>query len=110
MNLKDTFLAISLLFTMVIFGGCESPKSNDSGGVNSPRTGIWRGVILEQGEEMPFNFELLGAGPTLQMKIINATEKITVDEIEFFDDSIRFNMHILHPESAAKQQRDDLVG
>ncbi|MEQ8714810.1 MAG: TlpA disulfide reductase family protein [Cyclobacteriaceae bacterium] len=110
MNLKDTFLAISLLFTMVIFGGCESPKSNDSNDVNSPRTGIWRGVILEQGEEMPFNFELLGAGPTLQMKIINATEKITVDEIEFFDDSIRFNMHIFDTEIVVKQKGDSLVG
>ncbi len=95
---------------LAIVYGCSNPQTESANSDDFLKSGVWRGVIYEQGEEMPFNFELSGDSTSLKMEIINASERIAVDEIDFFGDSIRFNMHIFDTEIVVKPSGDSLIG
>lgn len=110
MHINNTVLTCSVLLLLAVLTSCGSSNtSSENEQLNLPK-GIWRGVIYEQDEAMPFNFEIVGSGTEIQMNIINASEKILVDEIDFFDDSVRFNMHIFDTEIVATLKGDSLIG
>lgn len=110
MHYRALVYSYTALLLIAIMGGCGKPSPTTDHPQNTLPNGIWRGVITEQGQAMPFNFEIMGSGADLRMEIINATEKITVDEVEYFGDSIRFNLHIFDTELVVKHRGDSLVG
>ena len=69
--------------------------------------GTWRGVMQLQNQELPFNFEV---DENLKISLINGKEKILLDEIEIFGDSIRIVMHIFDSEIRAKSNGNELTG
>ncbi|MGB3465617.1 MAG: TlpA disulfide reductase family protein [Cyclobacteriaceae bacterium] len=86
---------ILLLFALtlsILFSGCESRKEEP---VVLPM-GTWRGVMTQQGQQLPFIFKLTETDTgKLQMVLHNDTERILIDEVTRKEDSllVTFNFY-----------------
>ena len=58
------------------------------------KSGIWRGEIIAQNNQIPFNFEIFKNNNTYKINLINGDETLEIDEIKIKGDSLFFNMHI----------------
>ncbi len=74
------------------------------------KTGTWRGVIDCQGHDLPFTFDLTKTNDSLLVTIHNGEEKILLDEVSVFGDSVKMVMHIFDAELRAKIDGDQLSG
>lgn len=74
------------------------------------KTGAWRGVVEMQNVQLPFGLEFEKIGNTYKAAVVNAGEKITLDEVSINGDSVRIVMHIFDSELKAKIEDDKLVG
>jgi thiol-disulfide isomerase/thioredoxin len=93
-----TFLALaSLLIT------CSSKPTE-------LKTGVWRGEVEMQGQKLPFGLEIQKTGDSYTAAVVNAGEKITLDEMSVTGDSLKIVMHIFDSELRAKIEGDKLVG
>jgi thiol-disulfide isomerase/thioredoxin len=93
-----TFLALaSLLIT------CSSKPTE-------LKTGMWRGEVEMQGQKLPFGLEIQKTGESYTAAVVNAGEKITLDEMSVTGDSLKIVMHIFDSELRAKIEGDKLVG
>jgi thiol-disulfide isomerase/thioredoxin len=93
-----TFLAVSSMLITC------SPKPANL------KTGVWRGVVEVQGQQLPFGLEIRKTGDSYTAAVVNAGEKITLDEMFVTDDSLKIIMHIFDSELRAKIEGDKLVG
>jgi thiol-disulfide isomerase/thioredoxin len=73
-------------------------------------TGIWRGVIEMQNEELPFVFEIIQAGDTYHAIIRNSTERLTLDELSLVNDSLTMKLHIFDAQLKARIVDNKLEG
>ncbi len=94
-----------LLTALFFLTSCESTQ---------PETGLsagtWRGSILAQNNEIPFNFEVVKDEGALEILLINGDESLVIDEVNILGDSIFFNMHIFDIQVKAKILKDSLNG
>jgi len=74
------------------------------------KTGLWRGVIEMQGQQLPFGFEVQKTNDQYSISVINAEERIGLDEISVTGDSVRITMHIFDSELHAKIENNRLSG
>jgi len=74
------------------------------------KTGIWRGVLEMQGQQLPFGFDVQKTNDQYIIDVINAGEKLKLDEISVTGDSILIVMHIFDSELRAKIENDKLTG
>lgn len=75
------------------------------------QTGTWRGVIELQGNQLPFNFDVTNDSQGgFDVTVKNAGEKILLEEVILFDDSVSFVMHIFDAQLRAKIVGDSLTG
>ena len=82
---------ITSCLLVAIAAACQS----DMDRVNAMRTGIWRGVIQIQDQELPFNFEVKrDNGGGYDIFLINAEERLLLDEITVTEDSVDMALHI----------------
>ncbi len=98
-------LLLSLSFLIGILVACEKP--NPELGL---KQGVWRGQISTQGNDIPFNFDVIKEDGSYQIKLINGLEKLDIDEIDILEDSLFFDMHIFDISVKAKIYKDSLVG
>jgi thiol-disulfide isomerase/thioredoxin len=56
--------------------------------------GIWRATLAIQGKELPFQLDIRTEKGKTIAYILNADEKLRLDEITFKGDSVFFNLHI----------------
>jgi hypothetical protein len=68
---------------------------------NEQLSGIWRGIIRMQGQDLPFNFILKGTRKNLQMEIYNAGEVQEVQDLSWKGDTLIIPMHIFDTEIQA---------
>lgn len=100
-------LVISLSY---LLNSCGEKKSS------SPRNvplGIWRGVITQQGQQLPFNFTLNESSEDkgkLQMVIHNDEERILIDEVTRTDDSLFVTFNFYDTEIRASIEENKLTG
>lgn len=81
-----------ILLLAILFWNCSSER--ETAGVELP-TGIWRATLEFQDEVLPFNFELAeDSAGAQQIVIINARERLLLDEIFIKDDSVIIPLHI----------------
>ena len=74
-------------------------------------TGIWRAVIEIQGQELPFNFEVVrDEKGGFDLFILNAEEKLLLDEVTISGDSINVGLHIFDATIKAMVSGDSLRG
>ncbi len=97
-------MRIFLIIILAVFiGSCSSEKVE-------LKTGLWRGVIEMQEQQLPFGFDVQKSNDQYIINVINAEEKIGLDEITVTGDSIRIVMHIFDSELRAKIEGDKLSG
>lgn len=74
------------------------------------QAGIWRGSILLNNEQpLPFNFEVKKDGKT-SLLLMNAEERMVLDELRFSGDSVIVPLHIFDAELRAKVEKGRLSG
>ncbi|MEY4930263.1 MAG: hypothetical protein RI909_987 [Bacteroidota bacterium] len=97
-------MRIFLIIILAVFiGSCSTEKVE-------LKTGLWRGVIEMQGQQLPFGFDVQKSNDQYTINVINAEEKLGLDEITITGDSIRIVMHIFDSELRAKIEGDKWSG
>lgn len=92
---------------LILVAGCQAVSEKDA----ALKTGIWRAVIAIQGRELPFNFEVTrdnGGGYDIQL--INAAERLLLDEVSISGDSLDVALHIFDANIQAKIDGDSIRG
>ena len=75
------------------------------------KSGSWCGVLqLNDSTDLPFNFEVKNHSGKISLDIINAEERIPVDEISFLKDSIFIRMPVYDSEFRCMNFGDSLKG
>jgi thiol-disulfide isomerase/thioredoxin len=99
------FLA-AITFTIVLTS-CSTDKET----ANVLKTGIWRATVEIQGQELPFNFDLVNDNTGgYDLYIINSSERILLDEVTITGDSIDIALHVFDANIKAKINGDSLEG
>lgn len=94
-----TFIVFSALFY-----ACSSPNLVEF------KTGTWRGIIDCQGHDLPFTFDVVKQNDSLLVYLNNGPEKILLDEVSVFGDSVKMVLHIFDAELRARIDGDQLKG
>src|SRR5688572_29593875 len=98
---------ITSCLLVVGVAACQS----DMDRVSAMKTGIWRGVIEIQDQELPFNFEVQrDEKGGYNVFLINADERLLLDEVSVTEDSIDMAMHIFDANLKATIAGDSLNG
>lgn len=93
-----------LLVLTVISWGCSSSSSE-------LKTGLWRGVLYVQGQQLPINFRITkDSANGYDAYLRNATEEILLDEVVFKNDSVDFVLHVFDAELRVAVKGDSLNG
>lgn len=72
--------------------------------------GIWRAVLLLPDGELPFNFELQKSNSGYYLEIMNADERIRVDEIECIQDSMIIRLPVYDSEIRVQVKEKKMSG
>lgn len=76
-----------------------------------PKTGMWRAVLQLQGQELPFNLDVVkDSTGSVDLYIINAGERLLLDEVSVENDSVKMNLHVFDAQLRAKNTGDSLSG
>src|SRR5687767_12150666 len=98
------FLSVVLLFAVLI--SCQQKTSD-----KTLKTGIWRATIEIQGQPLPFNFDLTNdASGGYDLYILNAGERLLLDEIKIKNDSIDIELHVFDANIKGKISGDTIIG
>src|SRR5258708_37055013 len=95
-----------LLFVLAFwlaFSACTSQKAE-------LKAGIWRGVIEMQGQQLPFNFEVVKMGSRYNVHLKNGGEKLLLDEVNLIGDTVSIVLHIFDAQLRAKMEGETLTG
>jgi thiol-disulfide isomerase/thioredoxin len=93
-----------IVFALV---GCHSERETK----NALKTGVWRATIEIQGQQLPFNFDLTNdERGGYDLFIRNADERLLLDEVKVYDDSVNIALHIFDANIKARIIGDSLVG
>ena len=106
-NLVKKYIAPTLSLIIIAAISCSCEKPNPELGLKS---GVWRGALTAQGNQIPFNFEVSKEDGSYHIKLVNGLEKLDIDRIDILDDSLFFDMHIFDISIKAKIYKDSLVG
>ena len=85
--------------------GCLAKNDNQD-----LREGMWRATVEIQGRELPFNFEVKRNNGDLEIYLINADERLLLDEVSIKGDSVDIALHIFDANFKAVIKDDKLEG
>ena len=92
---------------LVALASCTSK----TGDIPRLKTGVWRAVVEIQDQELPFNFEVTrDGGDGYDVYLLNADERLLLDEVAINDDSVDIVMHIFDADIRARINGDTLEG
>ncbi len=104
--MKKTNWFVLLPTLALIAAACYSPSTND----RRLNTGVWRATVEIQGQELPFNFEVISTGDRgFHVYLLNASERLLLDEASIENDSINIALHIFDANLKAKIYGDTLL-
>lgn len=100
-------ISFVLLWCLLISCGPKDPSKQ-----RNPLSGLWRGVIDLQNQELPFHFRLRGnTADSLELILINGKEELEAGPVHLHGDSIIMPMHIFDTEiRALRVERGQLEG
>lgn len=81
------------LFFIVYACGSNNDNNEETSQVNI-QAGTWRGVLMPNDIEIPFIFHVNDHGSSISIQLINADERIPLDEVQIEHDSIHIPMYI----------------
>ncbi len=88
--------------TILLMAACSSTTVNESG----LETGTWRATLEIQGHDLPFNFEVKHSDAGYNIYLLNASERLLLDEVLVRGDSIDIALHIFDANIKAKIEGD----
>jgi thiol-disulfide isomerase/thioredoxin len=98
---------ISRLLFLLFILLCSHVHAKDA----ALKTGIWRGILqLNDSTQLPFNFEVKKDKGTYSMEVINADERIPVQEIKVQGDSLFIRMPVFDSGFRCRIMKDSLKG
>jgi len=74
------------------------------------KEGLWRGELEMQGQYLPFGFEVSKINDQYRISVMNAEERLYLDEVSITGDSVRIVMHQFDTELKAKIEGEKLSG
>ncbi len=102
-NQAESMRILPFFLFIALFSSCSTKPIQ----LNS---GTWRGVIELQGQQLPFNFEVVADSLGTVIHLINASEKIALNEINQIEDSLVIVLHIFDAELRVKVTNNSLEG
>jgi thiol-disulfide isomerase/thioredoxin len=103
-KLKKVVMRVFLIIILAVLIVSCSPKKIEL------KTGLWRGVVEMQGQQLPFGFDVQKVNEEYRITVMNAEERLTLDEVSISGDSVRIVMHIFDIELRAKIEDGRLNG
>jgi thiol-disulfide isomerase/thioredoxin len=102
-------LRLTILFIVVLLiTGCSSRRPKP---VTDIPTGIWRATLTIQNQEVPFGWEVQkDSSGGYDIYILNAQERLLLDDVKFSGDSIIVPLHIFDASIQAKIEDHELNG
>lgn len=98
---------VAPLLAIVVWGACDKETET----AKAPKTGVWRAAIEIQGQQLPFNFELVkDSSGGYDAYLFNADERLLLDEVTVANDSIDIALHIFDANIKAATNGDSLKG
>ncbi|MCK5104166.1 MAG: redoxin domain-containing protein, partial [Cyclobacteriaceae bacterium] len=97
--------------SIILISACNPRKEqgqNES--IVSLQTGTWKGVVKPQGIEIPFIVTVEESGGKYVIELINAKERIPLDEVIIDNDSIHIPLFIFDATIHAKIEDDKMNG
>ena len=94
-----------LLWIAMLKTSCSAPEKPAT-----LATGIWRGMLDVQGNELPFNFEIVKTNGVYQAYLLNLEERLLLDTMSIKGDSLYLPMHIFDADIKAVIQGGRLSG
>lgn len=102
--MMNRYILLTVMCLCIMLSACDQVHT-------PPETGMWRGVLkTEAGQEVPFLFELSDSNGRYQAVIMNAGERLLVDEITFRNDSVFMVMPFFDSEFRLKLQGNKMTG
>lgn len=99
----------SVILCLAVAAAAACQSDNDH--VNDMKTGIWRGVLEIQDQELPFNFEVKRDDKGgYNVFLLNADERLLLDEVAVTQDSVDMALHIFDANIKASIEGDSLHG
>jgi thiol-disulfide isomerase/thioredoxin len=103
--MRGLFAALCVL---IVLFGCSSEKKTSS---KVPATGIWRATITIQNQEVPFGLDVQkDSAGGFDVFILNAQERLLLDEVEFKNDSVIIPLHIFDASIRARLDENSMKG
>ncbi|HEY9048424.1 MAG TPA: TlpA disulfide reductase family protein [Ohtaekwangia sp.] len=97
-----------IAITLLVLGGACAKKTQNA---TALKTGTWRATIEIQGQQLPFNFELVNdADGGYDIYLRNADERLLLDEVNVSGDSVNIGLHIFDANIKAHIKGDSLQG
>jgi len=96
------FALLSFFFLFILFSCSEKPVEF--------KPGKWRGLLEIQDQKLPFTFDIEKDSNQYIVYINNAAERIKLDEVSLFGDSVKIVMHVYDAEIRAKIDEGSLTG
>ena len=105
--MKRILSAILISSIFLSLFGCYAKKESHA----LFQTGMWRATIEIQGKELPFNFEVeRSSSDRLIIYLINAGERLMLDEVEVKGDSVDIALHIFDANIKGKIEGNTVTG
>ena len=93
------------LITAILITSCSKPQEPAM-----LATGVWRGTLDVQGNELPFNFEVVKENGSSKIYLHNAEERLLLDTLTITGDSLYLPMHIFDADIKAVIKGTKLSG
>ena len=107
LSMRQIFILTAVALAMV-FTGCKTGGQQEKVELS---TGIWRAVLSIQDQKLPFNFQVTtNKEGHYQFTLINAEEKITLNDYTWHGDTITIPMHIFDTELKAVCTKTTMKG
>jgi thiol-disulfide isomerase/thioredoxin len=97
---------IAILACGFCLSGCLAKRESDA----RIASGTWRASVIIQDHELPFNIDVEEGAGGYKMYLRNAEERILLDEITVFGDSIDIVLHVFDANFKAKISGDTMTG
>ena len=95
------------LLSCIVLTSCFAKKEMP----HDLKEGMWRATVEIQGRELPFNFEVKKDNQkNINIYLINAEERLLLDEVKIAGDSIDVALHIFDANIKAIIKGDSLQG
>jgi thiol-disulfide isomerase/thioredoxin len=103
-RMRWTLSFLSLIF---LLAACSKTGTN----IAELKTGIWRATLKIQNREVPFSIDVVrDSSGGYDFYIVNAQERLLLDEVEYAGDSVKIPLHIFDASIIANVSSDHLMG